>query len=345
MANARAIRRRLLREAVEDNYATIFGRPSPSVRRRSSWGRVRRVGLWTVALGLTFVTSLLLANRGLSGAEPATAAATVAIPPPALRPGAPVSHGGGVGPMPVDLAGAGPLDRAVLPFSVRRVAIDAGHGGLHSGTASANGIEEKSITLDVAQRVASLLAANGFDPLMTRDGDETLGLNERGDLANQRGADVFVSIHVNWFSQKSVRAVETFYLGPTEDEELQRLAARENLDSSISLGDFRHALERVYADVRRQESKELARAVQGQLLKSLQTINPWVEDRGVKSAPFGVLISTEMPAILAEVGCLSNEEEARLLESASYRQYVAEAIFEGIRSYALGLNPNLTLGS
>ena len=132
---------------------------------------------------------------------------------------------------------------------------------------------------------------------------------------------------------------------PTDDEDLQRLAARENLDSSISLGDFRQALERVYADVRREESRQLASALQSQLLKSLQTINPWVEDRGVKLAPFGVLISTEMPAALAEVGCLSNDEEAQLLESASYRQYVAEAIFEGIRSYALGLNPNLTLGS
>ncbi len=105
------------------------------------------------------------------------------------------------------------------------------------------------------------------------------------------------------------------------------------------------ALERVYTGVRREESRRLASAVQHALLKSLQTINPWVEDRGVKAAPFGVLIRTEMPAILAEVGCLSNDEEAQLLESPAYREYLAEALFEGIRGYALDLNPNLILGS
>lgn len=346
MASARAMRRRLLREAVEDNYATMFGRPAPSVRRRRAWGRVGRLGRWTLALGLTFAASYVLANRGFVRAAPVVAAATVTVPAPPLRPGATGSAGGISGnALAPDMAGAGPMDRTVLPFSVRRVAIDAGHGGLHSGTASERGIEEKIITLDVARRVATLLVANGFEAVLTRDGDETLSLDERGELANRHRADVFVSIHVNWFSEKSVRAVETFYLGPTDDADLQRLAARENLDSSISLGDFRQALERVFADVRREESRQLASAVQHELLKSLQTINPWVEDRGVKSAPFGVLISTEMPAVLAEVGCLSNEEEAQLLESANYRQYIAEAIFEGIRSYALGLNPNLTLGS
>jgi len=345
MASARAIRRRLLREAVEDNYATIFGRPAPSVSRRRAWNRAGRLGLWTLALGLTFAASYVLMSRGLIASVPEIAAATVAVPPPPLRPGRLASAGGATVSTPPDVAAGGPLDRTVLPFSVHRVAIDAGHGGIHSGTASARGIEEKIITLDVARRVADLLAANGFEPMLTRDDDETLSLEERGARANDHAADVFVSIHVNWFSQESVRAVETFYLGPTDDAELQRLAARENLDSSISLGDFRQALERVYADVRRKESRQLASAVQNELLKSLQTINPWVEDRGVKSAPFGVLISTEMPAVLAEVGCLSNEEEAQLLESPTYRQYVAEAIFEGIRSYALALNPNLTLGS
>lgn len=344
MANANTIRRRLLREAVEDNYATIFGRPAPSVRRRRMWSRIGRLGAWAGALGVTFALSFVLASQGFGGAPAPAAQATVIIPPPPARPGAPaVVSPAGVSPPQV--AVAGPLDRSVLPFSVRRVAIDPGHGGEHSGTTSSRGVEEKFITLDVARRLAELLRANGFEPVLTRQGDDTLSLEERGELANERGADVFVSIHVNWFSQTTVRAVETYYLGPTDDAQLQSFAARENLDSSISLGDFRQALQRVYADVRREESRQLARSVQGELLKSLQAINPWVEDRGVKSAPFGVLISTEMPAILAEVGCLSNEEEAELLERATYRQFLAEALFDGIRSYALELNPNLTLGS
>ncbi|MCZ6725931.1 MAG: N-acetylmuramoyl-L-alanine amidase [Acidobacteria bacterium] len=337
------MRRRLLKQAVEDNYATIFGSPAPAVRHRKIWRRLSRLGAWTGALAVLSAATFVLATRGLSRPTVAVAERPVlAVPPPPVRPSTARAV---VGPPSFDLDSASPMDRSVLPFSVRRIVIDAGHGGEHRGTASSRGVEEKMITLDMAERLAELLAANGFEPLLTRTGDETLSLVERGSLANEQEGDVFVSIHVNWFAEADVRAVETFYLGPTQDAELQRLAARENLDSGIPLGEFRQALERVYADVRREESRQLARAVHHELIKSLQTVNPGVEDRGVKSAPFGVLIRTRMPAILTEVGCLSNDQEARLLESADYRQFLAQAIFEGIRSYALELNPKLTLGS
>ncbi len=289
------------------------------------------------AAGLAFV----LASLGLGRSAPAAAERAIVqvSPPPTPAGRAPQALAS------FDAGSATPLDRSVFPFSVRHVVIDPGHGGEHAGTSSASGIQEKTITLDLAERLARLLEANGFEASLTRTEDETISLTDRGDLANASGGDIFVSIHVNWFSEPEVRAVETFYLGPAVDEERQRLAARENLDSEISLGEFRIALERVYTGVRREESRRLASAVQHGLLKSLQTINPWVEDRGIKSAPFGVLIRTDMPAILAEVGCLSNDEEAQLLESPAYREYLAEALFEGIRSYALDLNPNLILGS
>jgi N-acetylmuramoyl-L-alanine amidase len=343
MARVRTVRRRLLKEAVEDNYATIFGAPAPAARRRKIWRRLGRLGAWAGALAVLLAATFVLATRGLSPPPVEVVERSVlAVPPPPLRPSAARQA---IGMPNFDPGSAGAMDRSVLPFSVRRIVIDAGHGGEHRGTASSRGIEEKMITLDMAERLADLLAADGFEPLLTRTGDETLSLVDRGSLANELEGDVFVSIHVNWFSEADVRAVETFYLGPTQDAELQRLAARENLDSGIPLGEFRQALERVYADVRREESSQLAHSIQLELLKSLQTINPLVEDRGVKSAPFGVLIRTDMPAILTEVGCLSNDEEARLLERADYRQFLAEAIFQGIRSYALGLNPNLTSGS
>jgi N-acetylmuramoyl-L-alanine amidase len=341
MAKAGTVRRRLLREAVADNRATMLGGAAPRARQRRRWRVVGRAGLWLGLTTLVGTVSFLVAARGFSRASAVETVATVAVPPPAPRP-APAR--GIETPVAFDPGSTSPLDRSVLPFSVRRVVIDAGHGGEHTGTSSTAGLLEKEITLDVARRLADLLKASGFEPILTRTQDATLSLEERGRLANEEQGDIFISIHVNWLSERQVRAVETFYLGPTEDRDLQRLAARENQDSEIPLGEFRLALERVYADVRRAESRLLARSVQQELLKSLQTINPWVDDRGVKSAPFDVLIHTRMPAILAEVGCLSNEEEAALFESPDYRQYLAEALLAGIRSYALSLNPNLALG-
>jgi N-acetylmuramoyl-L-alanine amidase len=319
----------------------MFGGPAPAARRRRRWRVVGRAGLWLGLATLVGGLSFLVAARGFSRASAVETLATVAVPPPAPRP--PAASQPQVGAF--DPITASPLDRSILPFSVRRVVIDAGHGGEHTGTSSGRGQLEKEITLDVARRLAELLTAHGFQPILTRSDDATLSLEDRGRLANEQRGDIFISVHVNWLSERQVRAVETFYLGPTEDRELQRLAARENQDSVIPLGEFRQALERVYADVRRAESRLLARSVQQELLKSLQTVNPWVEDRGVKSAPFDVLIHTRMPAILAEVGCLSNDEEAELFETAEYRQYLAEALLAGIRSYALSLNPHLTLGS
>ena len=165
-----------------------------------------------------------------------------------------------------------------------------------------------------------------------------MALAERADRANSESGDIFVSIHVNWFENRRSRGVETYYLGPTDDPYLSDLAARENRDSGIPLAEFRDMLERVYADIRQEESRRLASAVQGALHRSLSSLNPAIQDRGIKTAPFGVLVRTEMPAILAEVSCLSNEAEARRLVQPAYREYIAEAIFDGLRSYARGLN-------
>ena len=128
--------------------------------------------------------------------------------------------------------------------------------------------------------------------------------------------------------------IETYYLGPTNDPSLTRLAAAENLESGYSIADLRKLLDRVYADVRRDESHQLASAMQRQLFAGLRSVDPGLENWGVKRAPFIVLTATEMPAILAEVGCLSNEAEAQMLRSPAYRQHIAQALFNGIQSYA-----------
>jgi N-acetylmuramoyl-L-alanine amidase len=143
-----------------------------------------------------------------------------------------------------------------------------------------------------------------------------------------------VSIHVNWIENRKARGVETYFLGATEDPFLTRLAAEENRESGYSMADMRKLLDGIYADVRHEKSHKLAETVQASLFSSLRKINPHLDDRGVKAAPFIVLLSTEMPAVLAEVSCLSNEEEAQLLAKPLYRQYIAEALASGVRSYA-----------
>jgi N-acetylmuramoyl-L-alanine amidase len=169
---------------------------------------------------------------------------------------------------------------------------------------------------------------------MTRQEDRSLSLEDRGLAANRAGADIFVSIHLNWIDDRKTRGIETYYLGPTDDPFLTRLAADENRESGYSLADMRRLLDRIYAGVRQEKSKRLAETVQSSLFGSLGKVSPGLQNRGVKAAPFIVLLTTEMPAILAEVSCLSNEDEAELLTQPQYRQTIAEALAAGVRSYA-----------
>jgi N-acetylmuramoyl-L-alanine amidase len=237
-----------------------------------------------------------------------------------------------------------PIDRAVLPLALRSVVLDPGHGGENEGTKAPGGLVEKEVTLDIARRLADLLAAGGYEVVLTRRDDSSLSLRQRADLANQRRGDIFVSIHVNWLENRELRGLETFYLGATSDPYLEALAARENQQSGYSLADLKDILQQVYAGVRQEESRRLAEQVQRSLFEALYQVNDGVRDRGVKSAPFGVLTRTEMPAILAEVSCVSNEVEARLLMTPIYRQYLAEALFRGIESYSRSLSQAYEVG-
>jgi N-acetylmuramoyl-L-alanine amidase len=174
--------------------------------------------------------------------------------------------------------------------------------------------------------------------LLTRDRDEHVVLRDRARLANEARADLFVSVHLNWLEPASNRGVETFFLGPTQDPFLVQLTSRENQESGYSLADVRRLLDGIYLDLRQQESQLLARAVQRSLYRALGERNPGIRDRGVKSAPFVVLVGTQMPAVLAEVSCLSNRKEAELLGTEPYRQAIAEALLAGIESYTLELS-------
>jgi N-acetylmuramoyl-L-alanine amidase len=223
---------------------------------------------------------------------------------------------------------------SAFPLAVKRVVLDAGHGGSDPG-ATAQNLAEKQITLDIGRRLRTLLENDGYEVIVTRGDDRTIALRDRAKLANESKSDIFVSIHVNSIIKYTEsRGIETYYLGATNDPSLTQLAAAENRVSGYSLADMRKLLDGIYADARRDESQELASAVQRKLYGSLRTIDPGLENWGVKRAPFIVLVATEMPAILAEVGCISNEKEAAMLGKPEYRQKIADALFDGIRSYA-----------
>jgi len=227
-----------------------------------------------------------------------------------------------------------PIERGVIPLEVRTVVVDAGHGGKDSGTQLPSyGLLEKDITWDIALRLRALLD-DEFDVIMTRTSDETVALKQRTEIANDAEADLFVSIHVNWLPDREARGVETYFAGATVDPFLKKLAAEENRDSGFSVADTRRLLDGIYSGVRLQESRRLAEWVGASLFDTLTVSNQQIVDRGVMRAPFVVLVATEMPAVLAEVACISNDREARLLGLASYRQSIADALYAGIQGYA-----------
>lgn len=329
MSNVDRIKRQLVRELVQENVELIHGRHlARRVRRRHHlWMAARVIPVVLIGLAL-FGSSRVLSTLG----EPRPEAPKVAavVPAPLL---ADAARAAAKEPA-VPLAPPEPVDAAVFPLAVRTIALDPGHGGGSTGTQAPLGLIEKDLTLDIAERLRKLLEQQSFQVVMTRREDRDVSLEQRGALANQAGADIFVSIHLNWIENRESRGIETYYLGATDDPFLTRLAAAENRDSGYSMADMRRLLDRIYADVRQAKSRRLAEVVQGSLFDSLGKVNPAIDDRGVKAAPFIVLLSTEMPAILAEVSCLSNEGEAQLLTKPLYRQYIAEALAKGIRAYA-----------
>lgn len=312
----------MLREAVAENLATIEGLlPRPRAHTsRGSW-----LG-WALlaAVGLSLVVTLkpTSAGRGRSQPDGTAGSGSTSLP-----------DGEAARETPPALDAPRAIDPALFRLAVKRVVIDPGHGGSDPG-AMMRGMREKEITLDIARRFAALLRADGFEAVLTREGDDTLTLHQRVQAANAAKADVFISIHVNSIPTPDRRGVETYVLGPTSDPHVERLAGAENSGSGYSLSDFRRLLEGVYVDVRHDESRRFAQAVQGNMFATLRRVNPELEDRSVKQAPFVVLVGTEMPGVLTEVSCISNDEDARLLRQGEYREEIAEALARGVRAYA-----------
>ncbi len=222
-----------------------------------------------------------------------------------------------------------------LGLKLGRVVIDAGHGGNDVGTHGPSGYLEKDLSLDVARRLAALVRNNmGSDVVMTRSDDVYVGLEERTRIANERKADLFLSIHANSSPYRSAAGVETFVLNFTTNKSVMDLATRENAGSEMSIHDLQDLLQKIALRDKVDESRELAARLQTSLSKLSTNANDAARNRGVKKAPFVVLIGANMPSVLAEIGFLTNSADEALLRKPEHRQRIAEALYKGIASYA-----------
>jgi N-acetylmuramoyl-L-alanine amidase len=225
-----------------------------------------------------------------------------------------------------------------LGLKIGRIVIDPGHGGHDSGTIGPNGLEEKDLVLEVGRKLGKLLESRlGAEVVYTRSDDTFIPLETRTAIANQEQADLFVSIHANSSNDPDARGVETYYLNFTSSPEALEVAARENAVSSKSIHELQDLVKKIALKEKIEESKEFASDVQTALHSGLSTKNANIRNRGIKKAPFIVLIGANMPSILAEISFVSNPTDERRLRTSEYRQKIAESLYRGISKYVSGL--------
>jgi N-acetylmuramoyl-L-alanine amidase len=265
--------------------------------------------------------------------------ATPVIAPPAETPPAKVST-----PAPASREDNTPVataarrgDRSLtraLGLKLGRVVLDAGHGGNDVGTHGPSGYLEKDLTLDVTQRLGALLEDRlGSDVVYTRSDDTYVGLEERTHIANDRQADLFLSIHANSSPYRSAAGVETYILNFTTSKTALELAARENATSQRSIHELHELVEKIALKDKVEESTQFALKLQTSLSAISTRSNDAAKNRGVKKAPFVVLIGAAMPSVLAEIGFLTNSTDEALLRKPEHRQKIAEALYKGIEAY------------
>ena len=226
-----------------------------------------------------------------------------------------------------------------LGLKIGRIVIDPGHGGHDSGTLGAGGIQEKDVVLDVALRLGKMLHDHlGAEIIYTRSDDTFIPLETRTAIANKAQADLFISVHANSSSDETARGVETYYLNFTSSPDALDVAARENAVSDQSIHQLADLVKKITLKDKIDESREFASDVEDALYKGLQQGNAGLKNRGVKKAPFVVLIGANMPSILAEISFVTNPRDAAQLRQPEYRQRVAESLYKGVARYAGGLS-------
>jgi N-acetylmuramoyl-L-alanine amidase len=226
-----------------------------------------------------------------------------------------------------------------LGLKLGRVVIDAGHGGNDAGTRGPSGLLEKDVVLDVAMKLGVLLQERlGTEIVYTRSDDTYIPLEERTRIANDHKADLFLSIHANSSPYRTVGGVETYYLNFTTSKAALDLAAKENASAQSSIFDLKDVLAKIAMKEKIDESREFASTVQTSLFAFSSKNNVAAKNRGIKKAPFVVLIGASMPSVLAEIGFLTNATDEALLKKPEQREKIAEALYKGIASYADSLS-------
>jgi N-acetylmuramoyl-L-alanine amidase len=275
--------------------------------------------------------------------------APASSPPPVVRPTPAVERvpeAAKPAPLPLEIGkaarhtstGASSLTRA-LGLKVGRIVIDPGHGGHDQGTQGVKGLLEKDLVLDVAQRLGKLIDERmSAEVIFTRTDDTFIPLEGRTSLANEKKADLFLSIHANSSPFPRIAGVETFYLNFTDSKEAMDTASRENASSQKSIFELQDIIHKITLHEKLDESKEFASRLQTSLFTFTSHNVPGERNRGIKKAPFVVLIGANMPSVLAEIGFLTNAREEAQLKKPDYRQKLAEALYRGVSRYAESLS-------
>jgi len=235
--------------------------------------------------------------------------------------------------------GQSTLTRA-LGLKISRIVIDAGHGGHDTGTIGPTGLMEKDLCLDVALRLGKIIQQRlpGAEVVFTRADDTFIPLEERTNIANDVKADLFLSIHANSSRDHAARGIETYYLNLRGSAEAMEVAARENASSQEGVHELQDLVKRIARTEKIDESKEFAEDIQDSLAKRIEKSGRSIRNRGVRKAPFVVLIGADMPSILTEISFLSNPADEKLLKQPEQRQKMAEGLYQGVASYLQSMN-------
>jgi N-acetylmuramoyl-L-alanine amidase len=226
-----------------------------------------------------------------------------------------------------------------LGLGARTVVVDPGHGGHDPGSIGRGGLAEKDLVLDLGLRLERMLREElGTEVIMTRSTDIFVPLEERTAIANTKRADLFLSIHANSSRSPRARGIETYFLNFAVDPHAEEVAARENAISAATLKDLQSLVKAITLNSKIDESRDFAASIQEAMIADIRGDFPEVQNRGVRQAPFYVLIGANMPSILAEIAFISNPEEERLLRASGHRERLARNLFEGVRRYLEGLD-------
>lgn len=231
---------------------------------------------------------------------------------------------------------AAPPPLPVVGSRLRVITVDAGHGGRDPGASGRLGLKEKTVTLDVARRLADLLRRDGFQVILTRSDDRFIPLYGRAAIANRAGADLFISVHANASRSRSASGFEAYYLSEATDDNARALEAAENAVLPEEVGNGRAVSsnsEAILWDLlyteHRAESSELA----SQICRGMAASSLASKSRGIKSARFAVLKGARMPAVLVEIGFISHPAEESRLRAPDHRQRIAEGIRRGVLAF------------